>query len=1062
MWKTKSSIKTEFLNKMILIVFVSIGLWGLIWIYDEYSTFKAESKSLRKNQIQVQKLLLKDEVSGIVQYIKRMKKKAEKNLEIELKERVYEAHGIAMNLYRQNADSKDLPEIKKMIKDALRPIRFNSGRGYYFAVSMDGVEQLYPVSPQFEGENLLGLLDSKGNFVIQDEIEVIKSKREGFVKNFWIKPGKNPSTAYPKISFIKYFKPLDWYFGAGEYLDDAKEQIQEDILSHIANLRFGTEGYFFGSTYQGDSLFSNGKITMGSGNVWDLTDPNGVKIIQEQRKAVKNPDGGFVYYSWHKLNTSIPSPKISFVHGISEWEWTIGAGLYLDTIERTILENKAALIIGLKKRITRSILILVVLLCLVYFWSNRISSHIAKALETFSLSLTKATTDSVFIDPGDIRLREFKDIAKITNKMLTSQKQAEDALKKNEKKYRLLIENQTDMIVKFDLKGQFQFVSPSYCTTFGKTRKELLNESFMTLIHTDDQDNVKKAIKNVYNPPYTAHVEERALTKDGWRWQAWLNTAVLDKNNKIDAIVAVGRDIDDQKKIELELIKSEQQFRNLFNSITDLVYTQDMKGRFTSVNPAMNKLFGYDIDEFLGYKASDFMELEFQSDFAARYLEVIKKQEYLEGVSCYLNKNKGKLYLEYKSSLVKQDGEEPYISGIARDVTERVLSKEKVKKLQEQIAHSQKMESIGILAGGIAHDFNNIMAIILGNTELALDDIPKWNSAHSSLEEIKTASLRAKIIVKQLLSFSRKTDQKLQPIQIGLVIKDALKFLRSTIPTTIDIVQDICIADETILADPTQINQIMMNLCINASHAMEQNGGKLIITVENVLLGDSSAKDYPDLKSGKYVKLMVSDTGPGIDPKIIDRIFDPYFTTKGIGKGSGMGLAVVHGIVKSHSGAIKVDSTLGKGTQFSIFFPLTQGKAAVEAETIQEIPRGSETILFVDDEISIVNMVQRMFERLGYKVQTATTPQDALEKFSLNPDNFDLVITDMTMPHMTGVKLAKKLMDIREDIPIIICTGHSTLVDEEKAKELGLAAYIMKPINMQETAQTIRKILDKK
>ena len=302
----------------------------------------------------------------------------------------------------------------------------------------------------------------------------------------------------------------------------------------------------------------------------------------------------------------------------------------------------------------------------------------------------------------------------------------------------------------------------------------------------------------------------------------------------------------------------------------------------------------------------------------------------------------------------------------------------------------------------------------------------------------------------------------MQPIQIALVIEDALKFLRSTIPTTIDIVPDICVTDETILADPIQINQIMMNLCINASHTMEQTGGKLTITVENVLLDDNSAKDYPDLKRGKYVKLMVSDTGPGIDPKIIDRIFDPYFTTKGIGKGSGMGLAVVHGIVKSHSGAIKVDSTLGKGTQFSIFFPLTQGKAAVEAETIQEIPRGSETILFVDDEKSIVKMLQRMFERLGYKVQTATTPQDALDRFALNPDHFDLVITDMTMPQMTGVKLSEKLMEIRPDIPIIVCTGHSALVDEEKAKEMGLAAYVMKPIDMQKTAQTIRKILDKK
>ena len=343
-----------------------------------------------------------------------------------------------------------------------------------------------------------------------------------------------------------------------------------------------------------------------------------------------------------------------------------------------------------------------------------------------------------------------------------------------------------------------------------------------------------------------------------------------------------------------------------------------------------------------------------------------------------------------------------------------------LRKAEKELLQAHKMESIGTLTGGIAHDFNNIMGIILGNAELALEDVPEWNPAHSNLEEIKTASLRAANIVRQLLSFSRKTDQKLQPMEIAIVIKDALKLLRSTIPTTIDIEQNISVTDETILADPTQINQIMMNLCINASHAMEKTSGNLTINVENVTLDDNSVKDYPDLKSGNYVKIMVGDTGPGIDPKIIDRIFEPYFTTKEVGKGSGMGLAVVIGIVKNHGGTITVGSNLGKGTTFNIFLPLSQVKASVEEETIQEIPKGSETILFVDDEISIGKMAQRMFERLGYKVQTATTPQDALDRFSLNPDHFDLVITDMTMPQMTGVKLSEKLMDIRPDIPIII------------------------------------------
>jgi len=309
---------------------------------------------------------------------------ADTMLENGLKERVYESHQIAMNIYEQNVDYKSISEIKKMIKDALRPIRFNRGRGYYFAVSMDGTEQLYPVRPEFEGNSVINLKDSMGNYVIQDEINVIKQQNEGFVKHFWTKPGKEPTTVYPKMSFVKYFKPLNWYLGTGEYLDESKKKLQMEVLNHLINLRFGAEGYFFGSTYQGDPLFSNGKITVESGNVWNLTDPNGVKVIQEQRKVGENPEGGFVYYSWNRLNTSILSPKVSFVQGIPGLEWTIGAGVYLDTIEKIISKNKAALITELKKKIIRSLVILSMLLCLIYFWSKRISNQLQKAIQIFS------------------------------------------------------------------------------------------------------------------------------------------------------------------------------------------------------------------------------------------------------------------------------------------------------------------------------------------------------------------------------------------------------------------------------------------------------------------------------------------------------------------------------------------------------------------------------------------------------------------------------------------------------------------------------------------------------
>ena len=532
-----------------------------------------------------------------------------------------------------------------------------------------------------------------------------------------------------------------------------------------------------------------------------------------------------------------------------------------------------------------------------------------------------------------------------------------------------------------------------------------------------------------------------------------ISTSVITKENDEIHVMAVMQDISERRHYQDQLIASQKEWEDIFQAIGQPTIILDPQNGIIKANKAALNITGLSEKQLTGRKCFDIFHTTVRPPESCP-MEALLHKGSLETVEMVMEALGG-TFLVSCTPIIDTNGNIEKIIHIATDITE-------TKKLESHLRQALKMESIGTLTGGIAHDFNNIMGIIMGNAELALADVPAWNPGHSNLEEIKKASLRAANIVRQLLSFTRITDQKLQSMEIASVIKDALKFLRSTIPTTIGIEQNISVTDETILADPTQINQIMMNLCINASHAMEQSGGNITIIVENVTLDDNSAKDYPDLKSGKYVKVVVSDTGPGIDPKIIDRIFDPYFTTKGVGKGSGMGLAVVHGIVKNHSGYITVDSSSGKGTTFSILFPLAQGKSVVEEETIQEIPRGSESILFVDDEISIVNMVQRMFERLGYKVQTATTPQDALDRFTLNPSYFDLVITDMTMPQMTGVKLSEKLMDIRPDIPIIICTGHSALVDEEKAKELGLAAYLMKPINMKETAQTIRKILDKK
>ena len=312
------------------------------------------------------------------------------------------------------------------------------------------------------------------------------------------------------------------------------------------------------------------------------------------------------------------------------------------------------------------------------------------------------------------------------------------------------------------------------------------------------------------------------------------------------------------------------------------------------------------------------------------------------------------------------------------------------------------------------------------------------------------------------MSFARKSVTEKKPVKISPIIQDSLKLLRASIPTTIEIRQNFSCESDTVVADPTQINQVFMNLCTNAAHAMAEEGGVLEVGLEAITLDEEKVIQYKDLSPGNYVKLSVSDTGPGIDPGIIDRIFDPYFTTKGVGEGTGMGLSVAQGIIENHDGAITVKSEPGKGTVFEVFLPCVDAEAEPEPEEKSALPGGNERILFVDDEESLVKTGKRMLERLGYDTFTVTSPVEALDVFSRGPDQFDLVITDMTMPEMTGEKLTRELMKIRPHIPIILSTGFSAQMDEEKATQMGIRAFIMKPLVMRDLANTVRKLFDKK
>ena len=394
------------------------------------------------------------------------------------------------------------------------------------------------------------------------------------------------------------------------------------------------------------------------------------------------------------------------------------------------------------------------------------------------------------------------------------------------------------------------------------------------------------------------------------------------------------------------------------------------------------------------------------------------------------------------------------ILAVGIDVTEKW-------KLEKRLAQAQKMEAIGTLSGGIAHDFNNILSAIIGYTELSLIDTPKGDPIQNNLKQVLKAGGRAKELVRQILTFSRPSANELHPIRVNLIVNEAVKLLRASLPSTIQIHHKID-SNLTVLSDATNIHQILMNLCTNSSYAMQENGGILEVTLSDVNLDSNFAEQHPGVKPGKFIKLTVSDTGCGMSPEVSSRIFDPFFTTKKVGQGTGMGLSVVHGIVKNHGGAITVDSLAGQGTTFSLFLPAAEAVSITPEDSVQLMVTGTEHILLVDDEDFQADLGKRLLARLGYRVTARTDSLEALGLFRQKPDDFDLVITDMTMPAMTGDVLATKIISIRPDIPVIVCTGYSERIDKDIIKNIGIKELAMKPLAMKDIAEMIRRVLDEK
>lgn len=501
------------------------------------------------------------------------------------------------------------------------------------------------------------------------------------------------------------------------------------------------------------------------------------------------------------------------------------------------------------------------------------------------------------------------------------------------------------------------------------------------------------------------------------------------------------------------LLESENRYRRLVHHSPDGIAIQ-REGKVIFANHSMKKILekvSYDLFE---KTISDRTASDLPQDIRPGSGDDVKNGDNLTRFEkMFTGKDEDVIHLDIVTLPMTLEGK-PALQVTARDITNQ-------KFLEESLRQSQKMEAIGTLAGGIAHDFNNILFSIIGYTELSLDETKEGSLLHDNLLEVLEAGKRAKNLVQQILTFSRQTKHKLRPVQMDRIVKETLVLLRASLPTSVKIHKNIK-SEAMVLSDPTQIHQVFMNLCINAAHSMQKQGGILTIELTSTEIETDLTGKYPDLKPGPYINLNVSDTGHGMTPEILNCIFDPFFTTKTRGESTGLGLSVVHGIVKNCGGAIYAYSIPGKGSIFKVFIPAIERRIYPEERENKSLPKGTERILFVDDEPVLGKMGKQLLESLGYKVEIRTNSIEALELFRKQPDRFDLVVTDMTMPDITGENLAVELMNIRPDIPVILCTGFSKNIDEKKAMALGIRAFISKPVLKHEIAETIRSVLNSK
>jgi len=592
----------------------------------------------------------------------------------------------------------------------------------------------------------------------------------------------------------------------------------------------------------------------------------------------------------------------------------------------------------------------------------------------------------------------------------------------------------------------------------GYASEELHGKNARMLYATDEEFSlVGKAIASLGPDNKTSAIETRWVRKDGSIFDCLIRYALLDPESTEDAVVAIVEDITDRKRAEKALRQSEERYRSLVENTLDGYFISEIPSfRILFVNQRACDLFGYTMEEALNLSLWDTIVPEDHTLIQERLKKRMEKERLEQESTFYMGKRKdGSTFRAEVASSIVMFQEQPALQGIIKDVTEQ-------KRLEQQLQQAQKMEAIGTLAGGVAHDFNNLLQAILGYTQILTMGKHENDPELMKLEQIEKSAMRASELTQQLLAFSRKVESKLRPVDLNLEVKQVQKLLKRTIPKMISIELHLQEDLQVVNADPAQVEQVMMNLAVNARDAMPE-GGKLIIETENVLFDKQYCKTHPGAVPGQYVCLSITDTGHGMDQATVDHIFEPFYTTKEVGKGTGLCLSMVYGIVKSHRGYIMCYSEPGEGTTFKIYLPAVESESReqkAEPEKEAEIKGGEETILLVDDEELLRDIGKEILEEFGYTVCTASDGETALKQYSEKKDEISLVILDLMMPVMGGKQCLEQILAMDPDAKVVIASGYSVNGPTRTTLEAGAMGFIKKPFELKQMLKVVREVLD--